>query len=257
MNEIKVIGIIYFSGTGNTKRIAEQIAIGVKDAGLTVAVYNVKDNPNIDQFDSVIICSPVYAWRAPWPVRKWIKGLAKQNGKKVFVFITYAGDDSNSILRLARNCQDVGFEVIGWGRTVQPETWTVVRTEKILRQMEEHAKDKPSDNPIDFGKTAVDILKGDKPPMKLPRFKTSAYDLVIPFYSKPALSMWFRIHVNRNRCTQCGLCAEMCPTGSIKLNPPYPRFTAPCAGCYGCVNLCPEEALESWFTRGKLRYKLK
>lgn len=215
---------------------------------------NVRDNPTIDHFDSVVICSPVYAWSVPWSLRRWIKGLPKQNGKKAFVFITYAGDDSNSVLRLARNCQGVGFNVVGWGRSVAPEAWTVVRTESILKRMEEHAKGKPSDDPVEFGKTAVAILKGEKPTMELPRFKTSTYDLVIPFYSKYALAMWFRVHVDRNRCTRCGLCAEMCPTGSIRLNP-YPRFTVPCAGCYGCINLCPEEALESWFTKGKLRYR--
>jgi MinD superfamily P-loop ATPase len=66
--------------------------------------------------------------------------------------------------------------------------------------------------------------------------------------------MFYRVSLNKEKCIQCGICAENCPTGNIKVNS-YPSFSYPCAGCYACINHCPTQALESWATRGKTRYK--
>jgi ferredoxin len=50
------------------------------------------------------------------------------------------------------------------------------------------------------------------------------------------------------RCTLCGLCASVCPTGAVALETGVATSTltfdpASCAGCGNCVRICPEGAL--------------
>jgi ferredoxin/flavodoxin len=247
------IGVFYFSGTGNTRHFAKKIAEGINQTGAYAEAIDIKNNPRVEGFDAVGICFPVYSWAAPWALQKWVRNLPDQKGKKAFVFATFAGKDTNAILRLIRLCQGVGLDVVNWGKSVAPESWTVVRTEEFLERWEKKSKKKTADDPIKFGKNTVKIFKGESEKRPLPKFKRSAFDLVIPFYKPSMLRLWYRVHLDKSKCTKCGLCAEVCPTASITLTP-YPKFKRPCAGCYGCINLCPTEALESLLTKSKDRY---
>jgi len=59
----------------------------------------------------------------------------------------------------------------------------------------------------------------------------------------------------KKRCTRCGVCAEVCPTGAAVLPPdadPTYDLTA-CIGCSQCIALCPQMALKIiWDTDVKL-----
>lgn len=50
--------------------------------------------------------------------------------------------------------------------------------------------------------------------------------------------------VYQGGCTECGLCAENCPTGNVRLEGGRPFFDATwCPGCSNCVLSCPEGCL--------------
>ena len=52
--------------------------------------------------------------------------------------------------------------------------------------------------------------------------------------------------LKRKKCTQCGLCVEVCPTGAARFaDDDYPVYDMDlCIGCAQCIGLCPELALE-------------
>lgn len=64
--------------------------------------------------------------------------------------------------------------------------------------------------------------------------------------------------IDRSRCTECGMCRELCRFGAISTD--YVVDAICCEGCGVCVDLCPEKAIEfptqqcgEWFistTRG-------
>jgi ferredoxin len=45
-----------------------------------------------------------------------------------------------------------------------------------------------------------------------------------------------------SKCTQCGQCAEVCPTGAISLEDVTQTDRWQCLICFACVKICPEEA---------------
>ena len=54
------------------------------------------------------------------------------------------------------------------------------------------------------------------------------------------------IKVNQEKCTSCGLCAEVCPSGVINMGEEGPQTTGKhCMACGHCVAVCPHAALDN------------
>jgi uncharacterized Fe-S center protein len=55
-----------------------------------------------------------------------------------------------------------------------------------------------------------------------------------------------RPKLKKKKCTKCGLCVEVCPTGAaLFADDDYPVYDMGiCIGCAQCIGLCPELALE-------------
>jgi hypothetical protein len=58
-------------------------------------------------------------------------------------------------------------------------------------------------------------------------------------------------HLSRKKCTKCGVCTEVCPTGAAKIAEDadgYPVYDLKaCIGCAQCIAMCPEMALRISF----------
>ena len=52
------------------------------------------------------------------------------------------------------------------------------------------------------------------------------------------------ISIDRQACDGCGLCVEICPTGTLQLVDHMIQVDSSlCDECYACVDVCPQEAL--------------
>jgi flavodoxin len=99
--------IIYWSATGNTKKVADTIHNALKNGGINPVLKTVGEAKDDDlfEYDLVFIGAPSYMWQPPEPVQKYVKGkmeyymkrgvikpcAPKVPGKKAVVFITYSG----------------------------------------------------------------------------------------------------------------------------------------------------------------------
>jgi len=55
---------------------------------------------------------------------------------------------------------------------------------------------------------------------------------------------------NEERCTHCGACITVCPTGAFELEPSTMRVNfndAKCVACELCIKACPPRAMELHF----------
>lgn len=55
---------------------------------------------------------------------------------------------------------------------------------------------------------------------------------------------------NEERCTQCGVCVTLCPTGAFELDSATRRIdfsSEKCIACEICINTCPPRAMEVHF----------
>jgi multimeric flavodoxin WrbA len=99
--------IIYWSGTGNTERVAETIHDTLKKGGVNSILKRVEEAKAEDlyEYNLVLIGAPSHMWQPPAPVQRYIKEkmgyyakrghiklcAPKLPGKKGVVFVTYSG----------------------------------------------------------------------------------------------------------------------------------------------------------------------
>lgn len=89
---MKKVLVAYYSKGGNTKKMAEMIADGLKSKGVDVTLESV-ENINIDtlpEFDGYIVGSPNYFGTMAYPVKKFfddsVKFFKKLEGKVATAF---------------------------------------------------------------------------------------------------------------------------------------------------------------------------
>jgi ferredoxin len=65
--------------------------------------------------------------------------------------------------------------------------------------------------------------------------------------------LWSRPIVNKDICTQCGMCSRSCPVQAIKMEKLMPEINdETCINCLCCHELCPSGAIDiqtSWLLR--------
>ncbi len=78
--------VLYYSGSGNTKKMAEAIAEGMKSSSVEVTV---KDVGNFDvsllpNYDAIVVGSPTYFSNMTWQVKKMVdESIVHYNGGKL------------------------------------------------------------------------------------------------------------------------------------------------------------------------------
>ena len=75
------ISILYFSQTGKTREMAEEIARGMRSReGVEVGVFDLEqaDAAFVNDSKAVVLGSPVWVANMAWPVKKWLDEAGKQ-----------------------------------------------------------------------------------------------------------------------------------------------------------------------------------
>ncbi len=251
--------LFYFSATGNTEYGAGLVRSGIEAIPgnececLDIKYYSPKLLRN---YDLVGFASPVFAYKPALNILELIETLPPGDGMPCFTFVSYAGDLSNVHWIFKRRLQAKGYTVIAQGHMLAQGSWTTSRAPGRL-EYENEPSPATQDATVGFGKDIPSAFRafqaGTQIPVK-PAFRPLITHLVSYFYNKKVLRSLFVTKVNEKSCNRCGTCVKGCPTGRMS----FDRFPSPkgtCIGCYRCINLCPKNAIEGWFTEGNSRYK--
>ncbi|MCL2544676.1 MAG: EFR1 family ferrodoxin [Clostridia bacterium] len=83
------------------------------------------------------------------------------------------------------------------------------------------------------------------------RLLKAFYNILIP--KMRGRDAGFRVSPN---CTQCGMCAKLCPANNIGMKDGTPVFRHGCEQCMACIQLCPQRAIDyKGKTARRQRYK--
>lgn len=247
------ITIVYFSQTGQTRKVAEAIADGLRKKKNKVSVSAIQDvrAEDINNCDLLGVGSPCFESQAPSAVKAWISKWPIIQKKPAFVFATTGGAPGLVLYDLTRQLRKKGANVIGGfmsrGMVHHPAPCLIGRLPN-----RPNAKDLSEARSFAL---AVDkhMKSGDTGSM--PDSRPDALKPTLGFYqlvgliAKPFLLRIIlpKPKLTEDLCNQCRLCAKECPAQSIALAP-YPVIDGRCIRCYHCQNVCPKKALnESWW----------
>lgn len=231
--------IYYFSGTGNSKWVAERLASITDDVAL-----NIMDSSTITLIEgqTIGIIFPVYAWGPPEVVLDFVKNL---DGKPSFTFaVSTCGDEAGYSMEKLNEV----FPLNSMYSIPMPNNYLIgsdLESEAVVRSKISKAKESLQSigGEIKNKKSTNHINKG-----KLPWLKSNIINYAFNKVARSTKSFYAT-----DKCTSCQICVRTCPTETISLIDGKPHWGERCFQCTACINLCPEEAIQ--YGKGTLKRK--
>lgn len=242
--------ILYFSGTGNSRYVAEKIADELNDDTLSLN-DKIKNNDNETiTADYIVVVTPTYAWRIPRIVSELLTKTELCGVKKAWFVMTCGGEIGNADKYNRRLCAQKGISYMGTAQILMPENYIALfgtpNTEEARRIVS------ASENDI---KNAIEKIKSDAP------FEKVKNNLYYSLLSGAVNDVFYPMFVKSKafyadgKCISCGKCVKLCPLNNIALVDKKPVWGNDCTHCMACINYCPTEAIEYGKNSiGKVRY---
>lgn len=242
--------IFFFTGTGNSKYIAEVIASGTNDQTQDIGML-VKNQAKIEDIlikDTLGIVFPVYGWQAPDIVLAFVKKLLIPEGTYVYAVCTCGAEAAYTMKAFNKTLKLNS----AWSLTMPDnyiKMWDVNPYKEALEKVEKAEKKLPSIiQVINNRESVTDVPLGSIPFIK-------SY-VVNPFFKKvynTAKGFYFE-----ESCTSCGLCEKICPLNNITMFNKKPEWGNNCNQCLACIHNCPVAAIQyGKATKGRGRYTFK
>ena len=244
--------ILYFSGTGNSKYVAEQIAKNTNDELVSINEKIQKnDTDKITVQDRLVFVVPTYAWRIPRVVRDWITKTDFWYDENTWFVMTCGSEIGNAEKYNKKLCNAKGFNYMGSAGVAMPENYIAMFDSPTEDEIEEIFT--KADKEIE---KIANLIKENKP------FATPRNNLQDKFMSGPVNMLFYPMFVKakgfsaNDKCTSCGKCVKVCPLNNIELKNGKPTWNKKCTHCMACISYCPTNAIEyGKKTVGKQRYK--
>ena len=245
MHPIKNIKAVFFSATGNTKRIVELIA---NELGQKLAVPVEMDdftlpNAHVDTKtysaeDLVVFGVPTYAGRIPNKVLPFVQNLFTGNKTRAVAIVTFGNRSfDNSLSELHMELEKNNFSVIGAGAVVCKHAFAEVGIGRPDAVDEEHI--------TAFADTVLKKLQQSGLPLFNASIKRneelSAYYVPLGIDGKPVNFLKAKPVTDKAKCDNCGVCAVVCPMGSIDKND-VSLVPGICIKCQACIVHCHTKA---------------
>jgi ferredoxin len=246
MEDKSPIQIRYFTGTGNSLRVAEICRQQFEAAGhpVTLAPIGRGESPEAMGDGLLGLCFPVYSLGAPRIVRQFIFRLVSPAAPRASFVIATSGDPNSvgwALVHARKALTRKGFDVCRTEAVHMPNNWLPMsevpppaEAAEILSRGEETASE-----------IARGILAGEErhAPLDLSSFgPLLSWLMRVAFHGLGVRRLW-RFFRTSERCIGCGQCARRCPTASIRMEKGKPHWTRTCEQCLRCMNLCSSRAI--------------
>lgn len=248
--------IIYFSQTGNTKKIALAIQKGINQAIEQCSIAAIKEIDPIDlvEYDLIGLGSPVWRRSVPANVLSFIDyGFSSQlQGKHGFVFCTHGTIPGGFIPSAVTALNRKGLKIIGWNdwygsiylQSLPKPYYTDGHPDEIdLKEAEFFGSEVANrSRRIFLGETSLipELPKTESEWAEIYGAKLER----VPMPTNEVQPTSLQAKINMEKCTECMLCADHCPTNSIDFSVSPPIFMNNCIKCFFCELICPEGAIE-------------
>lgn len=236
--EVKQVKLIYFSPTGTTQKVLENIAKGftfedTEHIDLTLPQGAQQTIPPFSD-ELVIIGAPVYGGRLPVDAVNRFKQL-KANKTLAILIVVYGNREfEDALLELKDLALEVGFIPVAGGAFIGEHSFAT--TDLPIANGRPDSRD--VQKAIDFGAKIKEKIIGLPSP-------DAQIDLEIPGnfpYKVRAQSTAVSPVTNEDTCTICGDCANVCPTAAISINGRVATTVELCIRCCACIKICPTGA---------------
>lgn len=223
------ISCVYFSPSGTTKKVAEEIAKNFEGEN---AIYDLLVYPKSKQEvtftseDTVIVAMPVFAGRIPKTAREKLEYF-KGNDTPAIAVVNYGNAHvTDSLLELKELLEENGFKIAGLASIIsQHSIFTKVAAGRPDYEDLEKIKE--------FSEKCIAKINANEfNPIEVPGNKPYVEYKDLPFVPT----------CDETLCVFCYDCVSICPENCIPDDDPVMTETDKCSSCTACIHICPENA---------------
>ena len=245
--KLEKIWAVYFSGTGTTRRTVERIAGGIASR-LNLPAESVdfsrpavrQETLGFGEKDLVVFGTPVYAGRVPNVLLPFLRERVVGGGALAVPVVLFGNRNYDDALIELRNILTAdGMHPIAAGAFVGEHSFS-----RVLGADRPNAEDEALMD--EFAARVAELAAGlDAAPVKSAAVR--GQEPLRPYYTprdragNPINILKVKPKTDLSRCGGCGLCADLCPMGSID-PADVSAVRGICIKCCACVKGCPTGA---------------
>jgi ferredoxin len=243
MTQISAI-VRYFTGTGNTKRVAEKIGKTLSGEGDAVDTAAIPCPAPMGDADRYVFCAPVYALGLPRVFKRYLAGLPVQTQAKPAMLVVTAGNPEHTgwALRHGHELLDArGYKVTVSETIHMPDNWTPflpAPTPEICATRLAAGDELATQRAQDFS-----AGRERHRPFSLQSMTPAGSWLAHHGFHNLGINHMWSLFQATGECTSCGLCQRICPMRAITMADGKPKWSKACEQCCRCFNLCPARAI--------------
>jgi len=224
--------IYYFSGTGNTKAVAELLK-----NKLECQMYSIEERSTVE--NNMVLMFPIHAFGTPEIVLTWLRTLPKADRKAAIVTTgaDYISINKNAAKSAIKILSSKGYDVTYDRIVVMASNFAVGYPDAFNKQLYEVAKEKVEDIAYDLNHQ-IKRRYGNTYSFS---FSQMLYYAESRFGTK-SFGLSLR---TKDTCTKCMICVKLCPRNNIVLKRDKIRFKSHCMMCMRCIYKCPVQAIHS------------
>jgi len=233
--------IYYFSGTGNSLKVAQDLAERLEDTEL-IPIAKIWQEENLEsKSEKIGFIFPLYYSGLPKIVHDFINKLNIRRTNYFFIVVTSTGDiNEQSLQQLDKLLKNKAKKLNAGFYVNMPNNYII--------GFDIHSKERQKkffENSTKEIKKISEIVNNQE--------DNITQEILVKDVTRSAkINKNFRdsvnesdkaFHLNEN-CNNCGICKKVCPVNNIILLKGIPEWQHKCQQCLACINFCPEKAIQ-------------
>jgi len=255
------LSIFYFSGTGNTKWLAEQLSEKLNAKSHTADCYTIEKpvaelteliKSVLEQSDYIGFAFPLHGADAPGVIKEFfslfvsVAAKSEKTSAKLMILNTFGYVNGMGYFRLKKILKKCDMPISYYMNFRLPNNSEASNYKLLGENIPEKIKNSATskiDNLIEA------LEKGRKRIQGIgPHLLTGI--VIRKLLSEKIKESYNNLKVDSSLCTKCMKCVKNCPTKSIKYSNDSFAFKSACDVCWRCIALCPEGAISTGNRKG-------
>lgn len=253
------IEIYYFSGTGNSLHVAQELQRRIPGTTLEPIIRALQRDTLTTHAETIGVVFPIHAFDVPWPVQQFLQRVDMSSASYIFALATrYCS--SAVFSRIDRLLAQHGQSLAAYFSVEMPENYLP------MFEMSSPEENVRMENAMQQRLDAIHAIISSK---RISREKDEMivfllYHTLFPLirwvYQTTRYFALEKAFYADSRCTGCGVCERVCLSEKIRLTDHRPEWQEkiPCTFCFACLHYCPVQAIQlnkrKTLTRGRYHH---
>lgn len=228
--------IYYFSGTGNSLKIAKDLSSLLPESKLVPINKKLLVGDLVDNSEKIGLVFPVFAEGMPIMVEKFMAKLEVKKEAYFFGISNFGESAGGSLVQLQQLLESKGRQLQAAFEIKMPDNFNIFYppAPKVEQQ--------------------IDYKKQEEKMAYIAEMINASQRVPIPSVVSQQTGSWQRPPFDPRdadkkfwvdeKCNGCGICERVCPADNIVLKEKKPTWLHHCELCLACMQWCPQEAIQ-------------